>query len=254
MPDDGYPRTDSPTRVAAGRRQPGPSARRTWRARGPRAGDATLRVIRANPTGRIALKVFVADRRRPGRGDRPGADPAARPRLGAGHPRPGHLGDRVRLGQAPAAVHPRPGAAVDAAGSTRQSWPVRILLGLVGLVFVGAVLLLSLKYSFGIDLIAELLDVHHDSLDPRMRGAARRSGTVGPRPGRLAQRESASFTPKRSLVRSQYRPPGQRPCPIDGHGLSRALSDYLSDYARGSQPSPKIRSMVSAPASRMGRS
>jgi hypothetical protein len=25
-------------------------------------------------------------------------------------------------------------------------------------------------------------------------------------PGRLAQRESASFTPKRSLVRSQYRP------------------------------------------------
>src|SRR5690606_5888507 len=28
-----------------------------------------------------------------------------------------------------------------------------------------------------------------------------------PAPGRLAQRESASFTPKRSLVRSQYRPP-----------------------------------------------
>ena len=26
--------------------------------------------------------------------------------------------------------------------------------------------------------------------------------------GRLAQRESASFTPRRSLVRSQYRPPG----------------------------------------------
>ena len=26
-------------------------------------------------------------------------------------------------------------------------------------------------------------------------------------PGRLAQRESASFTPRRSLVRSQYRPP-----------------------------------------------
>src|ERR1700756_35205 len=29
--------------------------------------------------------------------------------------------------------------------------------------------------------------------------------------GRLAQRESASFTPRRSLVRSQYRPPGHRP-------------------------------------------
>src|SRR6266567_7165128 len=27
--------------------------------------------------------------------------------------------------------------------------------------------------------------------------------------GRLAQRESASFTPRRSLVRSQYRPPKQ---------------------------------------------
>jgi hypothetical protein len=32
------------------------------------------------------------------------------------------------------------------------------------------------------------------------------SGSV---PGRLAQRESASFTPRRSLVRSQYRPPGR---------------------------------------------
>ena len=31
--------------------------------------------------------------------------------------------------------------------------------------------------------------------------------------GRLAQRESASFTPRRSLVRSQYRPPGQGPMP-----------------------------------------
>ncbi|CAG6394433.1 hypothetical protein SCOCK_270014 [Actinacidiphila cocklensis] len=29
-------------------------------------------------------------------------------------------------------------------------------------------------------------------------------------PGRLAQRESTSFTPKGSLVRSQYRPPGPR--------------------------------------------
>ena len=29
--------------------------------------------------------------------------------------------------------------------------------------------------------------------------------------GRLAQRESASFTPRRSLVRSQYRPPAQTP-------------------------------------------
>ncbi len=44
-------------------------------------------------------------------------------------------------------------------------------------------------------------------------------------PGRLAQRESASFTPKRSLVRSQYRPPYR--CSSEagpryrGSGLSR---------------------------------
>jgi hypothetical protein len=35
-------------------------------------------------------------------------------------------------------------------------------------------------------------------------------GRSGDGSGRLAQRESASFTPRRSLVRSQYRPPGQR--------------------------------------------
>src|SRR5580698_4332669 len=34
--------------------------------------------------------------------------------------------------------------------------------------------------------------------------------------GRLAQRESASFTPRRSLVRSQYRPPPHRPVPVTG--------------------------------------
>ena len=41
--------------------------------------------------------------------------------------------------------------------------------------------------------------------------------------GRLAQWESASLTPKRSLVQSQYRPPvcaGQRPVPEDGDRLS----------------------------------
>src|SRR5664280_2437279 len=35
-------------------------------------------------------------------------------------------------------------------------------------------------------------------------------GRVGHRLGRLAQRESASFTPRRPLVRSQYRPPSLR--------------------------------------------
>ena len=59
-----------------------------------------------------------------------------------------------------------------------------------------------------------------------------RSGAIGysqSLSGRLAQRESASFTPKRSLVRSQYRPPGQGPCFIDEHGPCCCLGDYLSD-------------------------
>jgi uncharacterized protein (TIGR02611 family) len=37
----------------------------------------------------------------------------------------------------------------------RQSWPLRILIGLAGLLFVGAVVLLSVRLSFGVDLIAE---------------------------------------------------------------------------------------------------
>src|SRR4030095_16909968 len=40
-----------------------------------------------------------------------------------------------------------------------------------------------------------------------MRGVGSIGDSRGPVRGRLAQRESASFTPKRSLVRSQYRPP-----------------------------------------------
>ncbi|HEU5111639.1 MAG TPA: TIGR02611 family protein, partial [Micromonosporaceae bacterium] len=37
----------------------------------------------------------------------------------------------------------------------RRSLPVRLLLGLVGMIFIGAVLVLSLRYSFGIDVIGE---------------------------------------------------------------------------------------------------
>ena len=47
------------------------------------------------------------------------------------------------------------------------------------------------------------------------RGWGRDLDPIGqhrPSGGRLAQRESASFTPRRSLVRSQYRPPGQKLC------------------------------------------
>ena len=55
--------------------------------------------------------------------------------------------------------------------------------------------------------------------------------------GRLAQRESASFTPRRSLVRSQYRPPGispgqrlqDRPHPPSRDGAFRLLERNLGD-------------------------
>jgi uncharacterized protein (TIGR02611 family) len=37
----------------------------------------------------------------------------------------------------------------------RRSWPTRTLIGLVGLLFVGAVMWGSVRLSFGVDLIAE---------------------------------------------------------------------------------------------------
>ena len=53
--------------------------------------------------------------------------------------------------------------------------------------------------------------------------------------GRLAQRESASFTPRRSLVRSQYRPPGQGPMPTSlkitvGAIPARSASRYAAGH------------------------
>jgi uncharacterized protein (TIGR02611 family) len=35
----------------------------------------------------------------------------------------------------------------------RQSWPVRLLVGLAGLIFVSAVVWLSVRLSFGVDLV-----------------------------------------------------------------------------------------------------
>ena len=46
---------------------------------------------------------------------------------------------------------------------TRQSLPVRLLIGAAGFVFVTTVVWLSLKYSVGIDILAEARDI--------MRGA-----------------------------------------------------------------------------------
>src|ERR671914_2954348 len=66
-----------------------------------------------------------------------------------------------------------------------------------------------------------------------------RSGMVGGVPGRLAQRESASFTPKRSLVRSQYRPPAFQELTEGFGGDSGALfrSLWLGGSHQGSHNS-----------------
>ncbi len=65
-------------------------------------------------------------------------------------------------------------------------------------------------------------------------------------PGRLAQWESASFTPKRSLVRTQYRPPG-RAGPSTTDRLSHALRPPPAGPAAAAGPGP------SAPAPRPAR-
>ncbi|WP_435817497.1 PGPGW domain-containing protein [Micromonospora arida] len=116
----------------------------------------TLDLIRANPTGRIALKIFIA------------IAGALVVTIGiALIPLPGpgwllvigglgiwaveyHWARRL-LGFTRRHVH----------GWTRwvtkQSLLVRIVLGSVGLLFVGAVVWLSLKYSLGIDVLAEAM-------------------------------------------------------------------------------------------------
>jgi hypothetical protein len=37
----------------------------------------------------------------------------------------------------------------------RQSWPVRILIGLAGLIFVAAVAAMTLRFSFGVNVLAD---------------------------------------------------------------------------------------------------
>jgi len=116
----------------------------------------TLDLIRANPTGRIALKIFIA------------IAGALVVTIGiALIPLPGpgwllvigglgiwaveyHWARRL-LGFTRRHVHGW------TRWVTRQSLLVRIVLGSVGLLFVGAVVWLSLKYSLGIDVLAEAM-------------------------------------------------------------------------------------------------
>jgi uncharacterized protein (TIGR02611 family) len=135
-------------RTALAERRPRPR----WRQR----LATTLDLIRANPTGRVALKIFIA------------IAGALVVTIGIALiplPGPGWLLVIAGLGIWAVEFH----WARRLLAFTRRhvhnwtqwvknrSLTVRFLLGAVGLVFVGTVVWLSLKYSFGIDVVAEAL-------------------------------------------------------------------------------------------------
>jgi uncharacterized protein (TIGR02611 family) len=118
---------------------------------------ATYQLIRANPTGRITLKIAVAIA---------GAAVVALGLALVPLPGPGWL--IVLLGLSIWAIeyawarHLLLFTRRQLQRWTRwigdRSWPVRIAIGLVGLVFVSAVVWASLKISFGIDVVEKILD------------------------------------------------------------------------------------------------
>ncbi|MCZ7420059.1 TIGR02611 family protein [Verrucosispora sp. WMMA2121] len=129
------------------RRDPPP-----WRQR----ISTTLALIRANPTGRIALKIIF------------GVLGALVVTLGIALiplPGPGWLLVIAGLGIWAVEFHwakrllafTRRHVHGWTAWVKKQSLPVRLVIGSIGLVFVGAVALLSIKYSLGIDVIAQVL-------------------------------------------------------------------------------------------------
>ncbi|MFC4021995.1 TIGR02611 family protein [Micromonospora sp. GCM10011542] len=118
--------------------------------------STTLELIRANPTGRIALKIFIS------------IAGALVVTLGIALiplPGPGWLLVIAGLGIWAVEYHwarrllgfTRRHVHGWTRWVTRQSLPVRLLLGAVGLAFVAVVLWLSLKYSLGIDLVARTM-------------------------------------------------------------------------------------------------
>jgi uncharacterized protein (TIGR02611 family) len=125
--------------------------RASWRAR----ARATLRLIRANPTGRIALRIAVAV---------VGALVVVFGLVLIPLPGPGWA--LVVLGLAIWAIEfvwakhllrfTRAQLSKWTRWVGRQSWPIRIVLGFAGLIFVGVVVWLSLKYSLGIDLVGDV--------------------------------------------------------------------------------------------------
>ncbi|MFG1894949.1 TIGR02611 family protein [Micromonospora zamorensis] len=156
-PDADHPNGRGADRSAVGRgggstAVQDPPRRPRWRER----ITVTLDLIRANPTGRIALKIFIA------------IAGALVVTIGIALiplPGPGWLLVIAGLGIWAVEYHwarrllgfTRRHVHGWTQWVTRQSLAVRILLGSVGLVFVGAVVWLSLKYSFGIDVVAEAM-------------------------------------------------------------------------------------------------
>ncbi|MGW4498948.1 TIGR02611 family protein [Micromonospora sp. NPDC004336] len=155
VPMEQHGRSDrpGPDRTGAGgtalaERRPRPR----WRQR----LATTLDLIRANPTGRVTLKIFIA------------IAGALVVTIGIALiplPGPGWLLVIAGLGIWAVEFH----WARRLLGFTRRhvhnwtqwvkrrSLTVRFVLGAVGMVFVGTVVWLSLKYSFGIDVVAEAL-------------------------------------------------------------------------------------------------
>ena len=128
-------------------------ARPTWLRR----IHDTLDVIRANPTGRVALKVFIGT--------------LGALVVGVGIvliPLPGPGWALVILGLAIWAVEfvwakhllrfTRRNVQGWTHWVTRQSLPLRIVIGAVGLVFVSAVVWTSVRVSLGVDLVAVCRD------------------------------------------------------------------------------------------------
>jgi uncharacterized protein (TIGR02611 family) len=118
---------------------------------------ATYQLIRANPTGRITLKIVVAIA---------GLAVVALGLALVPLPGPGWL--IVLLGLSIWAIEyawarhlllfTRRQLQRWTGWIADQSWPVRIVIGLVGLVFVSVVVWASLKFSLGIDVVEKILD------------------------------------------------------------------------------------------------
>ncbi|SCG78173.1 TIGR02611 family protein [Micromonospora inositola] len=150
--DSGDPRgTSGGTASRAGAAVPAPR-RGGWRGR----VNTTLDLIRANPTGRITLKIFIAIA---------GAIVVTVGIALIPLPGPGWLLVIAGLGIWAVEFHwarrllgfTRRHVQAWTRWVTSRSFPVRFVLGAVGLVFVATVVWLSLKYSLGIDLVARTL-------------------------------------------------------------------------------------------------